>query len=312
MNSGGRDWKELEEVVQRLQAAFHPHAVVERNVKISGRITETLREIDVLITHKFPLQALRVVVECKCWNTKVDVPHVEAFIQKMRDVEAHAGMMVSKLGFSGSAEKVAKNALINLFTFRDTRSETWPNGLVFPIKFELWELRIFAFRRTDSLDCTTDLGPANPDDCVFNHPETGKHLIGGEFCEYLWRTSEHKREGENSLCIEDDSVPPRYFVLGLMAKLRRFKIEGRLHFTGLVDAGRRIAHTPAIEIVAGGNLIELNSDEAASNLTGVNLNLSSTDITPFGVPSLDYSRVCAEFKFTLQTRQGLEIRVADG
>ncbi len=125
----GPHWKEFEHIIERLQRAFHPGADIQSDVRLPGRNSGVLRQIDIAVKQKVGAETLLIVVECKHWGRKVDVKAVEAFAGVKEDVGAHCGVMISARGFSNGAENLAERKQISLYRYRDTNKEAWPNGM---------------------------------------------------------------------------------------------------------------------------------------------------------------------------------------
>lgn len=99
------DFREYENgVADVLGFLLGPKTVVTRNVSMPGRLSRTSRQID--ITIEGPLldrpHAI-VVVDCKRWNTNVDVANVGAFIDLVHDVGADGGLLIVSSGASRAA-----------------------------------------------------------------------------------------------------------------------------------------------------------------------------------------------------------------
>ena len=85
-----------------------------------GKRTGRKIKVDVsfeLELHKFTVLC---IVECKCYNHKVDVSEVEEFRTKLDDIGAHKGMMFTTVGYQDGAVKVAKAYGIALARLSDS------------------------------------------------------------------------------------------------------------------------------------------------------------------------------------------------
>lgn len=105
------DWKEYEKEVFRELQERYPGAAIQWNVRIPGRISGTLRQIDILIDTQVLDAPIRIVVDAKKHSGPVDVNDVESFISMMLDVGAHRGILVSNLGYTKSALARAHNEM---------------------------------------------------------------------------------------------------------------------------------------------------------------------------------------------------------
>jgi hypothetical protein len=98
-----------------------------------GVLSQTPRQIDVLIetgSAEFPT---KIVVEARYFSRKLDVKHVEAFLTKLKDVRAHVGVIVSPLGYTSGAEKLAKNnsqdVYLEIFTLAELKEWQGPTAI---------------------------------------------------------------------------------------------------------------------------------------------------------------------------------------
>ena len=96
-----------------------------------GRVSGRKIKIDVSFeTHVLGSKIL-VLVECKYYKNKIDVSEVEEFHSKLDDIGAHKGIIVSTVGYSEGAERVAKGRGIALALLSEDASQ---NGLVYITK----------------------------------------------------------------------------------------------------------------------------------------------------------------------------------
>ena len=91
-------------VADVLAFLFGDTATVERNVRLPGRFSETRRQIDVLVRCRILDAAdLTMIVDCKLWNSRLDVKDVESFIGLVQDVGADSGLLMVAEGASKAA-----------------------------------------------------------------------------------------------------------------------------------------------------------------------------------------------------------------
>lgn len=247
----GPSWREFESIIERLQRAFYPAAQIERNAKLRGQNSDIPRDIDIAIRTMFGPQDLLVVVECKDWKRIIDVKAVEAFVGVKEDVGAHVGVMISPKGFSRAAYNLAKRKQVSLFTYRDTRNEAWPNGLLVPVVLEAWILKPLAFylKRPsgERIDFPSDLGVN-----LHDAGSGGQSVSISEMCRKLWEQHEPKTEGCFSReipCSESDSGESNNLLgIGFQSVFSRTLRHGRLHFRGVVNEEKAKAHATSFEI----------------------------------------------------------------
>lgn len=93
------------------------------------------REFDVVIRAVVADLNILTVVECRDWNKKIDMTHLDGFVSKMADVNANKGVIVSRKGFSKNAIKKAKRLGIVLCIAKDAfqNSEFKNVGLDCPV-----------------------------------------------------------------------------------------------------------------------------------------------------------------------------------
>lgn len=97
------DWKEYEEKIEDHFRREYPSARITHNARITGKLSNTRREIDLLIEGQICDLPFRIVIDAKYYNRKIDVKDVEEFLGLIRDVGAHKGMMISTEGYSDAA-----------------------------------------------------------------------------------------------------------------------------------------------------------------------------------------------------------------
>ena len=103
------DWKNYEDEIFEELRRRYPAVPIKRNTKVLGRISQKLRQIDVLIEAQVLDSPIRVIVDAKKRSKPIDVNDVESFIAMMADVEAHRGILVSTNGYSKTAVLRAHN-----------------------------------------------------------------------------------------------------------------------------------------------------------------------------------------------------------
>lgn len=105
------NWKEYEDEIFEELRRRYPDVPIKRNAKVLGRISQTPRQIDVLIEAQVLDSPVRVIVDAKKRTKPIDVNDVESFIAMMADVEAHRGILVSTTGYSKTAVSRAHNEI---------------------------------------------------------------------------------------------------------------------------------------------------------------------------------------------------------
>jgi hypothetical protein len=84
-------------------------ASVERNVRLPGRRSGKPRQIDVVVRGRlFASIDATMIVECKCWATRIDVKDLESFLGMVADVGADIGLMMTTKGATNGAHERAR------------------------------------------------------------------------------------------------------------------------------------------------------------------------------------------------------------
>ncbi|MEQ1772060.1 MAG: restriction endonuclease [Devosia sp.] len=97
------NWREYEQEVFEELRRRYPDALVTRDTTLPGRMSQTSRQIDVLIeAHVFDTP-IRIVVDAKRHGRSLDVNDVESFVSMIADVGAHRGLLVSSSGYTAAA-----------------------------------------------------------------------------------------------------------------------------------------------------------------------------------------------------------------
>ncbi|MBP1992537.1 restriction endonuclease [Paenibacillus eucommiae] len=97
----------FEKAVASIQSKIDPNSKVTHDEKIVDKYGH-FRQFDVVIRGKLGGRNLLGVIECKDWKAKVDLPVIDAFLTKMRGVNAHFGIIASNSGFTKSSLEKCK------------------------------------------------------------------------------------------------------------------------------------------------------------------------------------------------------------
>jgi len=109
------NWKEYEDDIFGYFSTTFPTAQITRDAHIMGRFSRVERQIDVLIDDSIAGFRIRIAVDAKYREKRIDVTDVEAFIGYCADIEASKGVMISLNGYTPAA--------INRAHFDDTDIE---------------------------------------------------------------------------------------------------------------------------------------------------------------------------------------------
>jgi len=97
------NWKDYEIYIHKHFKRQFPDATITHNVSCVGIISKTKRQIDILVEGKIAGFELSVIIECKYFNRKVNVKHVESFLSFLNDLKASKGILITNEGFSKAA-----------------------------------------------------------------------------------------------------------------------------------------------------------------------------------------------------------------
>jgi Restriction endonuclease len=103
------NWKDYEDRVFDELRNRYPDYQIKRDTKIHGVISQTLRQIDVLIESQVLDSPVRIIVDAKMHTQPIDVNDVESFIAMMADVQADRGILISTNGYTKTAILRAHN-----------------------------------------------------------------------------------------------------------------------------------------------------------------------------------------------------------
>jgi len=96
-------WYSYEQEVFDCFKSYFPKADIQKNVYLKGRYSKRMRQIDILITEVTPAGSVRIVVDAKLYNRKLDVKTVEEFEGFLNDIGIEKGLLISNRGYSRSA-----------------------------------------------------------------------------------------------------------------------------------------------------------------------------------------------------------------
>lgn len=128
-------WEVYERLIARLVVnQIGSGLCVTPNVRVRGKVSGTIRQLDVVIENRHDRDDLRrIVVDAKARRRKIDVKDVESFLGLMHDVEATHGYLVCPAGYTKAAEHRAQSGislrLIPLDRIGDFDPSKWPRCL---------------------------------------------------------------------------------------------------------------------------------------------------------------------------------------
>lgn len=116
------DWRTYERFVANLMSdEASANLTVIPNAKLTGAISGTERQIDVLIDARLQEDvSRRIIVDAKFRRRKIDIKEVESFEGMMRDCRAQYGILVCPNGYSPAALQRAQDYIsIRLVTLEE-------------------------------------------------------------------------------------------------------------------------------------------------------------------------------------------------
>jgi len=112
-----RKGRSLEKLVAFFEKTLGPQGIkVKSPDYIRGRISKSLREIDISLRSHIGSSEILVIIECRDRKGTEDVTWIEQLASKRKDVGAHKAVAVSSTGFSSGAINMAKAEDIELRT----------------------------------------------------------------------------------------------------------------------------------------------------------------------------------------------------
>jgi hypothetical protein len=117
------NWKDYEIYITRHFKGLFPDAEITHNVRKRGVLSQTMRQIDILIEAAVVGFPISIVIDCKCFGKKVDVKDVESFLSFLGDLKASKGIMITNHGYSKAAYNRAtydtKDVELRIINFND-------------------------------------------------------------------------------------------------------------------------------------------------------------------------------------------------
>lgn len=89
-------------------------------------MSKTKRQVDILVEGKAAGFNIRVIIDCKYFNKKVDVKDVESFLSFLQDLKASKGILITNNGYSQAAynraEYDSQDIELRIIDFSDLES----------------------------------------------------------------------------------------------------------------------------------------------------------------------------------------------
>ena len=108
------DWKQYEDEIEWHFRAQYPSAKISRDARVLGKLSRQERQVDILIEDHASDFVIRVAVDAKYRNKRIDVNDVEGFLGFLRDIGANVGVMITTEGYSEAAMSRAHHDDVDL------------------------------------------------------------------------------------------------------------------------------------------------------------------------------------------------------
>lgn len=112
MKNTGKDYESRVKSIYEALTEDDRFTSVESNVELPG--PDGPRQIDVLLRSSVAHFDLITIIECRDYEKRLDLAHIDGFHSKMLDVKASKCIIVSRVGFSKSATNKAERLGITL------------------------------------------------------------------------------------------------------------------------------------------------------------------------------------------------------
>jgi hypothetical protein len=154
----------LEKAVARVQEMLDPNSEVTHNEVLHDRLGNK-RQFDVIIRGTFGGHPVLGAVECKDHNRKKNPDVVEAFAKKCENLGAHLKIIVSRLGFTKQALKLARHE--NILCLSLLPADYGQTGLKLTVTShaQIWEWIDIKLALEDA-DIPADLGEYTAHDVI--------------------------------------------------------------------------------------------------------------------------------------------------
>lgn len=116
-----KKWKKFEDSSYKIVQSLNPQAQIYQNIHIEGKLSKVKRQVDVQLVK--PEQYEFIAFECKDHGRPIDVPLVEAFNTKLRDIGAKKGAIVSNSPYTEAAQNMASALGIDILNLVDTKNK---------------------------------------------------------------------------------------------------------------------------------------------------------------------------------------------
>jgi hypothetical protein len=128
------NWKDYEIYITQYFQRLYPSASISHNIKRVGVVSKTNRQIDILIEEKIASFDIKIVIDCKFFNKKVDVKEVDSFVGFLADLKVNKGVIITNKGYTEAAYNRAtydtQDVELRIINFEDL--EQYQSFFAFP------------------------------------------------------------------------------------------------------------------------------------------------------------------------------------
>lgn len=136
-------WRKFEESVYEIQKKLSGNSNVEFNYKVKGKLTNRSRQVDIAMFNNIGSYHIFIAIECKDYNRKIGIEHVESFAQKIEDIGANVGVLISSKGFTKSVINLAKIKNIEAKRLIDECNKDYRINVKLPVLYQFKEISSF-------------------------------------------------------------------------------------------------------------------------------------------------------------------------
>lgn len=119
------DWKGFETFVAEIYRSSD-EVEVSHDVIEYGK-SGAKYQIDVRVIQKSKLHSIKILIECKFWQAKVDRQIINVVAAAIEDLSASKGVIFTTVGYEEGAIHYAKNKNIDIFIIREVQESEWGN-----------------------------------------------------------------------------------------------------------------------------------------------------------------------------------------
>lgn len=257
-----------------------PDAQIKQREYIKGKVSGTMREVDISIRQKIGPQEMLLVVDCKDHRRPIDVKTMEAFSGLRGDVGAHAGIIISRAGFTKSALRVAQHRLITTYQFSDGASGSkLPDWIWMAFTLDLWLLTCTSLK-VDLPDGTEGIFEKDTDLHVWDSA-TNKEMPVATILRTFWEKEEVRQEGHFCYSVKGGSTngqEDHTLHFGFSSKRFHAFRKGKLVFRGLADPSSRKTLSDAYTITLEDKPLPMSGAVSSSLKKGSGLSMVLSSI----------------------------------